>query len=106
LKQREARGEKAGLYFYRDSHQLEVDVLLEDPEGFTLIEVKSGATIATEMLAPLKKVAAELGGEGRLRLMAVIGSEEGQRRSDVEVVSWRRIAAEVGGRGKQQSSEQ
>jgi hypothetical protein len=56
--------------------------------------------IATEMLAPLKKVAAELGGEGQSRLMAVTGSEEGQQRSDVDVVSWRRVAAEVGrGRG-------
>lgn len=96
LKQREARGEKAGLYFYRDSHQLEVDVLLEDPEGFTLIEVKSGATIATEMLAPLKKVAAELGAERQPRLLAVTGSDEGQRRSDVGVVPWRKIATELG----------
>ena len=63
------------------------------------------STIATEMLAPLKKVAAELGGEGRPRLLAVTGSDEGQRRSDVDVVSWRRFATELG-RGKQQSSKQ
>jgi predicted AAA+ superfamily ATPase len=49
------RGEKPSLYFLRDTHGLEVDLILEDGVDLYLFEVKMGQTPYMEMTAPLAK---------------------------------------------------
>ena len=52
----------ARLYHFRTSAGLEVDFVLEDPQGRVVgIEVKSGSTVTPRDVAPLKRFAAELG---------------------------------------------
>ncbi len=54
--------ERARLYHYRTKDRVEVDAVLETPDGRVVaIEVKAGATIRTEDLAGLRHIAQRLG---------------------------------------------
>jgi uncharacterized protein len=54
--------ERAGLYHYRTRDQLEVDAVLETPDGRVVgVEVKAGATVRTEDLAGLRHLEARTG---------------------------------------------
>ena len=48
-------GQPPDLYFWRDSTGLEVDLLLETPQGLQPIEIKSGTTVASDWLTGLMK---------------------------------------------------
>jgi predicted AAA+ superfamily ATPase len=48
-------GSPSNLFFWRDSKGLEIDLLLEQGENLTPIEIKSGATIASDFMDNLKK---------------------------------------------------
>ncbi len=55
-------GERTRLYHYRTKDKLEVDAVIESPDGRVIaIEVKAGATIHTEDLAGLRNLAGHLG---------------------------------------------
>jgi predicted AAA+ superfamily ATPase len=54
--------ERARLYHYRTKDQVEVDAVLETPDGRVVaIEVKAGATVRSEDLAGLRHLAQRLG---------------------------------------------
>jgi predicted AAA+ superfamily ATPase len=54
--------ERARLYHYRTKDRVEVDAVLETPDGRVVaIEVKAGATIRAEDLAGLRHLAQRLG---------------------------------------------
>jgi predicted AAA+ superfamily ATPase len=91
LKHRTNRGETTGLYFYRDAQQREVDAVIESPGRFTLVEAKSGETIRTKLLDPVRAVAAVLAKRGGIDSLTVVGGGVGQRRSDVAVVPWNEL---------------
>lgn len=55
-------GERARLYHYRTKDKLEVDAVIEAPDGRVIaVEVKAGATVRTEDLAGLRNLASHLG---------------------------------------------
>jgi predicted AAA+ superfamily ATPase len=54
--------ERARLYHYRTKEKLEVDAVIETPDGRVVaVEVKAGATVRTEDLAGLRNLAGHLG---------------------------------------------
>jgi uncharacterized protein len=54
--------ERARLYHYRTKDKLEVDAVIETPDGRVVaIEVKAGATVRTKDLAGLRNLAHHLG---------------------------------------------
>lgn len=54
--------ERGRLYHYRTKDQLEVDAVIETPDGRIIaVEVKAGATVRTEDLAGLRNLARHLG---------------------------------------------
>jgi len=54
--------ERARLYHYRTKDKVEVDAILETPDGRVVaIEVKAGATVRSEDLAGLRHIAQRLG---------------------------------------------
>lgn len=92
VKARANRGLEPQVMHFRESRGLEVDVVIEEGLRVTLAEAKSGATIASEMLRPLDRLAALLGGRYEdLERVLVYGGERNQRRSGVEIVSWSRL---------------
>jgi len=56
LKQRYNQGKESNLYFYRDSNQNEIDLLLRKQTGLYGIEIKSAMTYHTEFEKALKQM--------------------------------------------------
>ena len=84
LKHRFNRGRRSNLFFFRDSRGLECDLLYENGNGMGAIEIKSGATVASDWFDSLNLVAGEL---PEIAARAVVyGGPERQSRRDGEVV--------------------
>lgn len=94
LKSRFNRGEQADLYFWRDSKGLEVDLLLDDGASLKPIEIKSGQTIASDSLTPLKKWCELSGIPGRPAWLVYGGTRE-LTNGNVSIVPWRKLATEL-----------
>lgn len=56
LKQRYNEGKESNLYFYRDSNQNEVDLLLRKDSGLYGIEIKSAMTYHSDFEKSLKQL--------------------------------------------------
>ena len=84
LKHRFNRDRRSNLSFFRDSRGLECDLLYENGNGMGAIEIKSGATVASDWFDSLNRVAKEL---PEIATKAVVyGGAERQSRRDGEVV--------------------
>ena len=84
LKHRFNRGRRSNLSFFRDSRGLECDLLYENGHGMAAIEIKSGATVASDWFDSLNRVAKEL---PEIATRAVVyGGVDRQSRRDGEVV--------------------
>ena len=84
LKHRFNRGNRANLFFFRDSRGLECDLLYPDGSGFAAFEVKSGATIGSDYFRSLHRVAEAV--PDITSKTVVYGGETRQARSDSEVI--------------------
>jgi predicted AAA+ superfamily ATPase len=80
-----------GLFHYRDRHGCEVDLICSAGESLVTVEAKSGATVAEDMLASLRKVHAEIHSPGTSHPWLVYGGDIRQKRSDVTVLPWHTI---------------
>ena len=81
-------GDQHPLYYYRDNHQLEVDLLEPLPGGaLRLTEIKATTTYRSRLRTALDKVAALVPGEVERRI--VYGGEEGMVVDGVKLVGWR-----------------
>ena len=49
------RGERAEIYFYRDTHGNELDLLLRQTEQYVPVEIKSSSTFTTEFLKGIER---------------------------------------------------
>ena len=84
LKYRFNRGLQPNLSFFRDSRGLECDLLYETGRGIGAIEIKSGATIASDYFTSLNRVAALI---PDISAKAVIyGGDTRQSRTDADAV--------------------
>ncbi len=91
-------GQPAQLYFWRDNVGQEMDVVLETPRGLQAIEIKSGATFASDWAAPVRKWAA-LAGQSLPAApmpMVVHGGTGQHERQGVLAVGWREFALAFG----------
>lgn len=91
VKGRFNRGLPSNLYFWRDSTGNEIDVLADQGDCLAPIEVKAGKTIAADYFAGLRRwrtLAGIVAGKAAL----VYAGKEQQRRDDVTVIPWRKIA--------------
>ena len=78
------RGRQPRLSFYRESGGLECDLFYETGRGINAIEVKSGATVASDWFRPLGRVAGTV--PSITAQTIVFGGEGAQSRSEVNVV--------------------
>ena len=84
LKHRFNRGRRSDLSFFRDSQGLECDLVCESGNGMGAIEIKSGATVASDWFDSLNRVAKTL---PQIASRAIVyGGSERQSRQDAEVV--------------------
>ena len=84
LKHRFNRGRRSNLSFFRDTQGLECDILCENGNCMGAIEIKSGATVASDWFVSLNRVAKAL---PQIAARAVVyGGSDRQSRRDAEVV--------------------
>lgn len=89
LRVRWNRGDISNLYFWRDSTGNEVDLLLDEAGVLHPIEIKSGQTVAGDMLRTLKKW--QTISESTVEPRLVFGGEGAYLRSGVQVTGWREM---------------
>lgn len=79
------------VYYWRDNIGNEIDVLIEQGDGLTLVEVKSGQTFQGEWLRGLDTVARHIGQP--VKRAVVYGGDTRQSRGDIAVLGWRDLLA-------------
>jgi predicted AAA+ superfamily ATPase len=91
IKARYNRGQAADLYFWRDSAGHEVDLLYETAQGLQAVEIKSGATFASDWPDAIAKWQGFAKDEA-LPPTIVFGGEGGYQRQGCQVLGWRELA--------------
>ncbi|MEK7394293.1 MAG: DUF4143 domain-containing protein, partial [Fibrobacterota bacterium] len=81
-------GERAPLYFWRDSHGLEIDLLVEDGQDLLPIEIKSTSTWRSDLESPLRKWMEIAGRSGSTGIVIYDGDEIRKGTSSVAVAPW------------------
>ena len=92
VKHRTNRGETRSLSFYRDRSGAEVDLVIEHPEGLTLVEAKAAQTPSSTLFRGALRV------QGHFRVktpipevVVVYGGDAFQARSAGRLIPWRRV---------------
>ena len=93
LKHRTNRGETRGLSFYRDSNGAEIDLIIEQPDGLTLLEAKSSATPSKRLFDSVRRVRRHFPDSPPPDVAVVYGGEEFQQRGDCRLIPWRMLTS-------------
>ncbi len=89
IKSRFNQGEKADLFFWRDSNGNEVDVIAEQAGKLLPLEIKSGKTLSRDSTKGLNKYVS-LATEKAISPTLVYGGDESYSKQGLQIVSWRR----------------
>lgn len=92
LKARLNSGFPSNLFFWRDNVGLEVDLLIDEPEGLRPIEIKSSATVTDDLLKGLRKWLAVADDAARHPRLICAGPDN-YTRSGIEVRRWQEAIA-------------
>ena len=93
--QRTHQSRRGSLSFYRDRSGTEVDLVIEHPEGLTLVEAKSSCPPSSSFFNTAQKVAAHLRGQVACNLAAVYGGDQHLSRSLGSLVPWAQLHKSV-----------
>ena len=95
LKRRYHSAQASNLFFWRNHTGEEVDLIADHGQKLLPIECKSGATVASDWFAPIRKFV-ELAGKAAEPPWLVYGGADRYQRESVEVVGWRKLAELLG----------
>ncbi len=87
LKHRFNRALAADLYFWRDNHGLEVDLVVEHGGKLQPVECKSGTTYSADWTGPVRRWCQAAGPDAAQPLL-VYGGDHSHLRPDHQVLSW------------------
>ena len=90
VKHRLNQGREGGVYFYRDSNQNEVDILLKQEGELTAIEVKSSMTYSASFEKSLKKINQWMEEPVKQKVIVYNGDFENVA-GDIKVVNYRNL---------------
>ena len=94
LRHRTNRGRTGGLWFYRDRNGAEVDLVVDEPAGLTLIEAKSSTTASSSLFDGARRVRRHFADSSPPCTVAVAyGGDQFQLRSVGRLVPWRMLRA-------------
>lgn len=82
------------IFHYRETRGIEIDLLIEQPEGMDVVEIKSGATISADFFKNLDRFSDRVKGTDKkhsLQKYVIYGGDNTQKRSKAQVLSWRDI---------------
>lgn len=87
-------GVQPSLFHYRETRGLEIDLLIEQDKGMDAVEIKSGATAATDFFKNLERFSDRMrdaGKKHRIRSHVVYGGDDSRKHSFAQVLSWRDV---------------
>lgn len=90
VKHRFNHGRENGVFFYRDSNQNEVDIILKQEGEITAIEVKSSMTYSTSFEGSLRKLQSWVSTPVCQKVVAYNGDFENEA-GDIRVVNYRNL---------------
>ena len=95
LKHRTNRGRTGGLWFYRENRNgAEVDLVIDQPAGLTLIEAKSSTTASSSLFDGARRVRRHFASSSRPCDVAIAyGGDQFQQRTDGRLIPWRMLRA-------------
>lgn len=96
VKHRAHHGTRYDLHHYRDAAGLEVDLIVSNANVVTLIEAKSGATIASDFTHAVDRLAAGVRQRARelaIETRVIYGGTARQTRGATQLVPWREVDA-------------
>jgi predicted AAA+ superfamily ATPase len=96
LKHRRNAGAPPDLYFWRDNHGLEADLMVEQGGALHAVEIKSGQTVTPDYIRAAQKAGRILREEGHEPWL-VHGGDDAYVRSGVRVVGWRSLPVALAG---------
>lgn len=95
LKHRCNRALAADLFFWRDNHGLEVDLVFERGQRLHAVECKSGTTYSADWMAPARRWCQAVGAEAAEPVL-VYGGNSSHARADHRVLSWQDLGWSTG----------
>ncbi len=96
-KRRMNLGETRGLYCYRSRDGAEVDLLIEHPSAFSLIEAKSSQTPSASLFHGVRRVRRQLAGSHLpCDATVVFGGDQFQDRTEGRIIPWNSLYAASG----------
>ncbi len=94
VKHRANSGEHGGLWFYRDKNGAEVDLVIKQPTGITLLETKSATTASSRLFHGAKRVRQHLSEtHSPSDVVVAYGGDQYQQHTDGRLIPWRMLRA-------------
>ena len=90
VKQQFSKGKEPSFYFWRDSNQNEVDLLIENGESLDAIEIKSSATLNTKFFNSLKRFQS-ISNISTDKLSVVYGGDIDFQTDNGKFISWKNM---------------
>jgi predicted AAA+ superfamily ATPase len=78
------------MYFWRDSHGHEVDLLIEENDHLQIVEIKASSTVKSDMFKEMDRFQS-LDPDNPIKKTLVYGGTEAQKRSNYNVVPWNQL---------------
>jgi predicted AAA+ superfamily ATPase len=91
VKQRMNQNKPGGLFFYRDQHGLEADMIIENGKQYTLLEIKAGQTPSGDMLNAVSRIGEVFKAIGKTQVLAVYGGHMKQARKKGSLLPWKMV---------------
>lgn len=88
VKHRTNAGEEGGLYFYRDSNGVELDLVVGHANRLALVEAKSAQTATGNAFDGLRRVGNVLAETAPCESFLIYGGDSIQKRTDTHLLSW------------------
>lgn len=81
------KGKQDNLYYYRDNHGIEIDILMDQGTSVDAIEIKSSKTLSSQFFKNIKSYQKNQKGKAYL----IYGGNENHTQENVQIVSWNNL---------------
>jgi predicted AAA+ superfamily ATPase len=95
LKHRANKGIDGGVFFYRDSHGQEIDLLIENGSNLIMVEAKAGQTISEDIIKTSLKYKSFISKAKPAKTIIVYGGETLNTINDVLFLPWNKISEQT-----------
>ena len=94
LKHRTNRGLSGGVWFYRDRNGAEVDLVIDQPDGLSLVEAKSSTTATSSLFDGIRRVRRHFtDAPSECDASVAYGGDQFQQRAEGRLIPWSMLRA-------------